>query len=240
MTYFGSKRKYAKYILPILQKAINENNVNTFIDCCCGGCNIIRDIKCGNRIAIDNNKYLIALYKEMQKDGFQFPPHPTREDWDKCKDFPEQCNEWYVGLVSIFTSFFARGFCGGYIRDKDNEKKYNGQVNTAIKDLPKIKDINFISADFNEILKYSNCVIYVDPPYKDTKKYDTAKNFDYGRFWETMRLASENNIVFISEMTAPEDFIEVWALDGIRNIGEAHVKCTEKLFIYSIDRNKET
>ena len=33
MVYMGSKRRYCKYIVPIIQKYINGNNINTFVNC---------------------------------------------------------------------------------------------------------------------------------------------------------------------------------------------------------------
>ena len=51
MVYMGSKIKYSKYIVPILQQVIDDNNVNTYIECFCGGCNIIDKINCENRYA---------------------------------------------------------------------------------------------------------------------------------------------------------------------------------------------
>jgi len=44
MVYMGSKAKYAKYIVPILQKTINKNDVDTYIECFVGGANIIDKI----------------------------------------------------------------------------------------------------------------------------------------------------------------------------------------------------
>lgn len=55
MVYQGSKRRYTKYIVPILQEAIDSNSVDTFVDLCCGGCNIIDKIKAEKKIAVDNN-----------------------------------------------------------------------------------------------------------------------------------------------------------------------------------------
>lgn len=37
MIYMGSKRKIKKYILPIIQKSIEENNINTYIEPFVGG-----------------------------------------------------------------------------------------------------------------------------------------------------------------------------------------------------------
>ena len=120
MTYLGSKQKISQNIVPILQKCINDNHITTFIDCCCGGANIIKNIQCENKIGIDNNPYLIALLKEMQKEDFIFPEHMTREDWDRCKNGNE-FRQWYIGLCSIFCSYFTRGFGGGYCNDKHPE-----------------------------------------------------------------------------------------------------------------------
>ena len=113
MTYLGSK-KYSKYIVPILQKAIDENNIDTFVDCCVGGSNIIKEIKAKNRIGIDNNKYLIALMKEMQKPNFEFPKKPTREDWDKAKEYNNSLPDWYIGLTSIFFFVQYPRICGWF------------------------------------------------------------------------------------------------------------------------------
>lgn len=46
MIYMGSKRQYCKYIVPIIQKYINENNILVFIDCFCGGANLADKINC--------------------------------------------------------------------------------------------------------------------------------------------------------------------------------------------------
>lgn len=61
MTYMGSKSNFAKYIVPILQNTIDENNIDTYIECFVGGANIIDKIKCDRRIGYDRSDTLIAL-----------------------------------------------------------------------------------------------------------------------------------------------------------------------------------
>jgi site-specific DNA-adenine methylase len=78
----GSKDKYSQFIVPILQKAIDENNVNTYIECFVGGANIIDKIKCKNRIGYDRSDTLIALLNQAAKDFSQIPKDGTREMWD--------------------------------------------------------------------------------------------------------------------------------------------------------------
>lgn len=60
-----------------------------------------------------------------------------------------------------------------------------------------------------------NSVVYCDPPYQCSASlnrnfYNMANTFDYDLFWQTMREWSKpeyNNAVFISEASAPDDFI---------------------------------
>ena len=44
MVYMGSKSKYAQYIVPILQKCIDDNNITLYIEPFVGGANIIDKI----------------------------------------------------------------------------------------------------------------------------------------------------------------------------------------------------
>ena len=62
MVYMGSKRKYCKYIVPIIQNYINKYNITTFIDCFCGGANLADKINCKTVICNDISPTLIALH----------------------------------------------------------------------------------------------------------------------------------------------------------------------------------
>ena len=55
----------------------------------------------------------------------------------------------------------------------------------------------------------SQCLVYCDPPYEGTTGYKGAGVFDHSAFWETMREWSRDNIVLVSEYTAPPDFVSV-------------------------------
>ena len=60
--YMGSKRRIAKDILPIILKARKEGQY--FYDLFVGGGNLLEKVD-GNRVANDNNEYLIELFKHM-------------------------------------------------------------------------------------------------------------------------------------------------------------------------------
>ena len=70
--------------------------------------------------------------------------------------------------------------------------------------------IEFVSRDYNDVDIPLNSIVYCDIPYKDTKQYETSKNFDYERFYEWCRKNKGNYKIFISEYSMPSDFICVW------------------------------
>ena len=94
--------------------------------------------------------------------------------------------------------------------------------------MDKIKDVKFQCISYDK-LKPKYKLIYCDPPYesstfpikyrRDTKEYD---KFDNEEFWEIMRKWSKNNIVLISEMDAPEDFVEVWNMERYRSAAQSN------------------
>ena len=67
MKYMGSKSRIAKYIVPIIQNYIDDYNIKTYVEPFCGGCNVIDKIKAERKVACDKQKYLIALYNNLDK-----------------------------------------------------------------------------------------------------------------------------------------------------------------------------
>ena len=62
----GSKSRIAKDIVPIIQKCIDDNNIDTYIEPFVGGANIIDKVKCKTKIGIDIHKELIALLNAIE------------------------------------------------------------------------------------------------------------------------------------------------------------------------------
>ena len=59
MIYMGSKARFAKELLPIILKDRKEGQ--WYVEPFCGGCNMIDKVT-GNRMACDNNPFLIAMW----------------------------------------------------------------------------------------------------------------------------------------------------------------------------------
>ena len=111
MRYCGSKRKFMKYLLPILTKDMNENTL--FVDLFGGGMNVVCDIPSEVKVAADYNKYVIALWKELQENGMKNIPTEVSEEMyiDVKSDYINQTNKYrdfiigYVGTCCSFGGF---------------------------------------------------------------------------------------------------------------------------------------
>ena len=67
MKYMGSKSRIVGNILPIIQERLRDYNIKTYIEPFCGGCNVIDKVKCDTKIASDNHKYLIEMFKNLNQ-----------------------------------------------------------------------------------------------------------------------------------------------------------------------------
>ena len=69
MNYFGSKSRQAKYIVPIIQKYINENNIEVYIEPFVGGANIADKIVCRTIIpkAVPKSTEKLFVHKDRVK-----------------------------------------------------------------------------------------------------------------------------------------------------------------------------
>ncbi len=197
---------------------------------------------CRTKYAFDNNKYLIALFDKVKFDDLEYI-HIDEDEYKKFKqDFLLGNNtyeDWYYGYVGFLFSYYTV-FMDSYARGKDNKgnprnmgkERYNNLLNQkeSLKDtiftVQNIFDINLDKLN-------KNMLIYIDPPYKDTKQYNRQK-FDTEKFWNLVREMSKRCIVVVSEYEAPNDFITIWEKDLLQNINRKALdrqKATEKLFV---------
>ena len=114
MKYVGSKARLVKYIAPIIQSYIDENNIKKYWEPFVGGTNLITHIKCKERFGSDINPYLIALLKQMQIDTSIFPQTVSEAEYKAVQTSRNDYPDWYVGFVG-FGSFGGK-FFGGYPR----------------------------------------------------------------------------------------------------------------------------
>lgn len=249
MNMMGGKSRLAKYIVPILQKAIDDNNIDQYIEPFAGGLSIIDKIKCGRKFAYDINKYLIYLYIHIKSGGI-LPDVVTKKTYDKARkawyndNKDKEFQDWEIGCYGWLCSYNGRGFKGGWSYEGFEKRKdgtiihrnyYQERKRNLLKQFeqPLCQDIIFGISDYKELHNLKNYVIYCDIPYANTKQMDVVNTFNYEEFWGIMREWSKNNIVYISELSAPSDFECVFEQEVSRSIKATDKsKAVEKLFIY--------
>lgn len=242
----GSKARIAKEIIPIIQSYIDKNNIDTYIEPFVGGANVIDKIKCKRKIGTDKNRYLIGLLTWVSNGGY-IEETLNKEYYDKvrtsynCQD--GKYEDYEYGRVGFLGSYNGRFFDGGYAKAgheklKNGGERYRDYYRESRDNLlsQDISGIEFKVRDYkewDEELSKGGFVIYCDPPYANTTEYKSAKDFDWKDFWELMRKWSKNNIVLVSEQTAPEDFECIWEKSVSRSIkSKDKSRATEKMFKY--------
>ena len=259
MVYMGSKRRYAKYIVPIIDKYIQNNNITDFYDIFCGGANLADKITCENIYCNDLSPTLIALHQKAQSEPNEIPDTGNREWWDKSYteykrlkanydiDFDIWAENssmplWEIGAIEWYSSFANGGFPRGYAKAAHGRDYYNEAYRNHQKQSldPNYQKIHFSQGNYLTIPIPENAVIYADSPYKGTKPYAINPKFNHEEYYNWLREKSKTNPIFISEQEMPDDFTIIWAKDdATRTCGlDNNFKACEKLYFID-NREKE-
>lgn len=235
MKYMGSKRRIAKYIIPFTTKYLTDDKwyVEPFV----GGCNMMDKVQHHSRIGSDVNPYLIDMWRGVLS-GNTYPMEISKELYSTARDiYKRQSSEMssdmlgWIGWMGSFNGKFFDGGYGGKTKDRDYIKE---QINNTLNQLPKLMDVHFIHSSYNDLDIPDGSIIYCDPPYENTTGYVTSKSFNHTDFWQWCRdMTSNGYIVYISEYSAPDDFVSIWSMDVKTSLHATNTKVsTENLFIH--------
>lgn len=210
MKYMGSKARFGKDILAVISPYISEtlNYVEPFA----GGMNMMQFVpNTWNRYANDSNKYLMVMWYMLVHKGWVPPEQVTKEFYESCKRLEQP--DHVVGYVGINCSYSGKWFGGyaGKTETKDGTiRDYQSEAfNHVMKQKDTLSGVKMVSKSYTDLAIPTKSLIYCDPPYANTTGY--KDDFDHEAFWCWCRDAIPNgHTVFVSEYTAPDDFICVW------------------------------
>lgn len=202
----GGKSQIASQIAQVLEAARwgpDQPYVEPFV----GGASVIAKID-GPRLAYDSHAGLIALYNALL-DGW-IPPDTVTEDMYKAA----QAGAYGPALTAFIG--FGCSYGGRWFRGYARGKKHNGDPqnfalytkNSLLAALPYLVGVKFAQADYRDLTP-RGALVYCDPPYYGRSGY--ADPFDSATFWAWARATSRENIVIVSEYSAPSDWIPIWA-----------------------------
>lgn len=233
MKYMGSKNRIAKHILPIMLAEADKQGITTWVEPFVGGGNIIDKVpERFTRIGYDLNAHTIAAMIGIRDFAEEFPESITEDYYKGIKGSnADPVSSWIRFGCSFggkFENGLARDLQGIPPRNFAAESKRN-----ALKQSPKIQTVEFICASYKEI-NANNSLIYCDPPYQGTTGYKTGA-FNHEEFFQWCRdMKAKDNVVFVSEYTAPNDFELVWQGEVKTNFSANRKQAThnavEKLF----------
>lgn len=227
MRYLGGKSKTRKQISAFLESVRKPDQ--TYFEPFVGGAWVLQEMT-GKRIASDGNKALIAMYRALQN-GWVPPTFVSEKEWRKWR-YTSDLTDNPMQAFCRFGCGFGGDWMGGYARSEGKTCYAQTSHNSLMKQLPKIKDVQFIDGLFHEH-RPEGMLVYCDPPYQGTTQYGAFSGFDHNLFWQTMREWSKNNTVVISEYNAPEDFkcVAEFSSQMGMTTGNERPKRVEKLFM---------
>jgi DNA adenine methylase len=227
MKYMGSKARIAKYILPIILKDRKEGQ--WYVEPFCGGCNTLDKVT-GNRVGCDSNlnviNSMIAIRDcvcDLPKDNKQF----TEEDYKELRT----SNYKYKSYAGFAFSYSGK-WLGGWCRDGLDSRDYVAEsYRNALNQSPLLQGVQLVHKSYLDLEFKQNYIIYCDPPYEGSTGY--KDKFNHAEFWDwCRRMKAEGHTIFISEYSAPEDFICVWQKEQVSSLTKdtGSKRAIEKLF----------
>lgn len=112
--------------------------------------------------------------------------------------------------------------------DKSNYVHKLARNINCLNRLERESNITFTNSNYLDLEFEPNCIIYCDPPYKDTKDYD--QNFTHEQFYDWCR--NQKELTLISEYNMPDDFIKISEIKTKSSMSAtATVDALERLYI---------
>lgn len=229
MKYMGSKARHAKQLLPIILK--DRKPDQWYVEPFVGGGNVFHLVS-GNKIANDSNMYVVSML-EAVSNGWVPPSTITEEDYNYARNNRFSMPKFEVGFIAIGASYSGKWF-GGYARGNNSKGEPRNYAlesrNNILKQALGLQGV-YYSGSYEEMPIPPESIIYCDPPYADSTKYDTG--FDTNKFWKWCNsLVEQGHQVFVSEYEAPAGWVCVWQKEVnsslTKNTGGK--KAIEKLF----------
>jgi DNA adenine methylase len=230
--YHGGKQRIGKQLAEVIvdrSKDIAEEEgfeINGYCEPFCGMLGVYRHIPELLReegfdeldyLAGDANESVVLMWQAAQK-GWRPPAQCSYNEYKRLESTHRASRlKGFIGHQCSFGGKYFQGFSKKYDTTK-NPEKASKRVSEIATGLKSVDITHGIYSQFSNLKGY---IVYCDPPYsKFNKYYDESKHelkFDTERFWDWCHRMSRNNIVMVSEYSAPP---------GVRSISEfRHTSC---------------
>lgn len=236
--YQGSKNAIAREIISILPSG------KRFVDLFAGGCAM-------THAAILSGKYETFLANDMHgfgvrlfRDAIAGKCNGAWRHWVSREEFFAKRNT--DALVALCWSFSNNGRDYLYAQSKErtkraeHERRLRGEKRTmklesdeklqSLRQVEALERLQALERDYRDVEIRDGDVVYADPPYAGTQRYNTAA-FDSSAFWDWVD--TRPFPVFVSEYAAPEGFSPIWCKGKCQLMHAlgAHGKVQERIYV---------
>jgi DNA adenine methylase len=205
MKYVGSKNRIARDLLSIM---LPYREDRTWVEPFVGGGNMI-DKATGDRLGSDANADVIGALMFIRDHLDEIPKNNLEFTENMYKSLRGNESSMLKSFAGFAYSFGAK-WLGGWSRS-GNRDYVNEAYKNAMKQSPKLQGVVLKCCAYDELDIPKNSIIYCDPPYKNTTKYN-VDTFAHDKFFDWCREMKQlGHVVFVSEYQAPDDFECVYA-----------------------------
>ena len=207
MSYIGGKARGSQHILAVLNHPQFDgfDYVEPFV----GMGHVLRRVTNKRSYnASDANPLVMRLLTAVQA-GEALPPI-TKARYAQLRAETEPTLERAVAAFQY--SYNGRewgGYVSTYTRKNgtvDDIPKSRANHYAALRASPSFQSAALSHCDYRAHTPHAQCLVYCDPPYRDTTGYRGAGAFDHAAFWQVVRAWSAHAVVLVSEYAAPPDF----------------------------------
>lgn len=192
------------------------------------------------RVGNDLNGDVIVLWQGLQN-GWKPARQISRQRWQQLRDSNKSSPERsFAGIACSFGGALFQGYVENTkTRDWVGEAARSFEAFRPYGDDVKVSNVSY------DQLKPRDAIVYCDPPYASTRGFNGMAPFDSDHFWRVMDdwTLKRNCLVFVSEETAPDDWVPVWSSSVDRSFGlmkrgehqkgKDYKHATEQLFVHS-------
>jgi DNA adenine methylase len=227
--YLGGKSRIARQIANVILDSTEDRQL--YIEPFVGGGSVAAEMVPHFETArlSDASPDLIELWQALQS-GWEPPESLGEDEYRELRNAPPGALRSFAGYGC---SFGGKWF-GGYARNSRGDNFAGQARNSLIRKIGKMPEAAFCLSDYRDMPVSYGSVVYLDPPYAGTTGYTQAGSFDSPAFWDWARACSADASVFVSEYSAPEDWIPVWEgrPQASLRLGFQSERVIERLWVY--------
>jgi len=228
--YQGGKKQIGKAIHDAILKELDKRGVrddyDAYFEPFVGMCGVMKYFGEDDEYdlsACDANPDLILMWQALVK-GWKPSSTCSEEKYFQLKKSRPSKERGLYG--------HACSFSGGFFAGYDQRCSKNVALKPLFNTVKCVENVDFLDAGTYEDFDPQGSIIYCDPPYKGSySMYNDLFNFDTKTFWSVMNDWSKDNIVFVSERTAPKGVKKIWSKKVTRNFAGTKNNYSENLYV---------